>query len=402
MVILQVCDKPPYPARDGGSIGISFFTQGYSYLGHTVIVLAMNTPKHFSNQESIKTLLPVNTSIRFIQVDTRIHVILALVNLIFSKKPYHVIRFYSKKFESALSELLQQNKFDRVHLDGLYVATYISTVRKYSDALICYRAHNIEYEIWERIASNEINFFKRFYLRNLAKRIKRFEINIINKYDALIPITLRDSKVFTTFGNSKPMCIIPIGVRINKTIQTSIRNYPSLCYIGALDWIPNQQGLLWFIKHVWPIVISKKPNIKMFIAGRNAPDWLIKIINTNHITFLGEVEDAFNFLNQYAIMVVPLFSGSGMRIKIIEGLSVGKAIVSTTLGAEGIKITNRQNILLADTIEEFANCILELSINKEFFDEICKNALDVVYQYYDDTQIVNNLSNFIENLKYDH
>jgi glycosyltransferase involved in cell wall biosynthesis len=245
---------------------------------------------------------------------------------------------------------------------------------------------------------HEKNFFKKYYLLNLAKRLKLFEISIINNYSALIPITKKDSEVFAKFGNFKPVCIVPAGVKIVKSIACDTIVYPSICYIGALDWIPNQQGLIWFIEKVLPLIIQQNKGIQIYIAGRNAPDWFVKRISISNITYLGEVDNAYDFINKYAIMIVPLFSGSGMRVKIVEGLNLGKAIVSTSLGTEGIEITNRQNILIADTPEEFAGCILELSQKYEFYREICKNARELVMQKYDNTLITNNLLTFIGGL----
>ncbi len=398
MTILQLCSKSPYPPTDGGSIAISSIIQGYSDFGHSISILAINTPKHFADPEKISKLLPERTTIKLVNVDTGIKLFKALINFIFSTKPYHIKRFYSRKLEYALIDILKHQKFDMVQIEGLYVTPYIPVIKNYTDAIICYRAHNIESEIWERIALTEKNLIKRFYLLNLAKRLKKFEISIINNYTALIPITKRDSEVFAKFGNFKPVYIVPAGISIKESNTYDTIKYPSLCFIGALDWIPNQQGLMWFIENVWPIISRHNKDIQLHVAGRNAPDWLVKRINISNINYFGEVNDAYQFLNKYAIMIVPLFSGSGMRVKIIESLYLGKAIVSTSIGAEGIDITHRQNILIADTPEEFSDCILELCQKNDFYNEICKNARELVIQKYDNNKIIDNLLKFIGSL----
>ncbi len=398
MTILQLCSKPPYPATDGGSIAISAIIQGFSDFGHSVTILSVNTPKHNTKIETISNLLPVNTLIKLINVNTRIKFFKGLKNFIISKKPYHIERFTSKNFEAALELHLQKQKFDIVQVEGLYVSSYIPIVKKFSDAIICYRSHNVESEIWERIAAAEKNILKKYYLLNLAKRLKRFEKSIVNTYSVLLPITERDAQVFAAFGNIKPVHIVPVGIKANKINVLDTILYPTVCYIGALDWIPNQKGLIWFIDKVWPLISKQKPEIQLFIAGRNAPDRLVKKFIIKNINYLGEVNDAHEFLNKYAIMIVPLFSGSGMRVKIIEGLFLGKAIVSTSIGAEGIEITDRKDILIADNPEKFANSILELTLNKEFYDEICINARNLALNKYDNNQIINNLLNFIGSL----
>ena len=138
--------------------------------------------------------------------------------------------------------------------------------------------------------------------------------------------------------------------------------------------------------------------IKFFIAGRNSPDTFSnKIRRFRNVIFQGEVENGFDFISSKSIMIIPLFAGSGMRIKIIEGMALGKAIISTTMAAEGIESTHEKNILIADTKDEFINETERLIQNKDLADRISKNAQEFVKQNFDNKKITLELLDFYKN-----
>ncbi|UCH15553.1 MAG: glycosyltransferase [Bacteroidales bacterium] len=402
MKILQLCNKFPYPPKDGGAIAIYNLTKGLSNNGHDVTLLAMNTRKHYVVPGEAEKALKDIAELEYVNINTNISIVKALINLLFSRIPYNAERFISDKFTKKIISILNENKFDIIQIEGLYLTPYIKVIRQYSDAGISYRAHNIEHEIWERIVSNERNYFKKMYLKMLAGRVKNFEINSLNSYDLLVPITHRDALILNNLGNHKPFKVSPAGFDIKKVKSGNNNVDPrALFFLGSLDWIPNQEGIIWFIKRILPGVIIKNPDVRFFIAGRNAPDRLIrKITKNNNIIFLGEVEDAFDYMKNKAIMIVPLFSGSGMRVKIIEGMALGKAVVTTSTGAEGIDARHYENIIIADSETDFEKEIVNLLENKSFFTKIGENAQKFIVENMDNNKITAELAKFYKaNLK---
>ncbi len=394
MKILQVTNKVPYPTKDGGAIACMNLTRGFAMLGHDVTVLAMNTIKHHINISDIPESVKDWGEFRLVDVPARISVVSAIVNLLFSVKPYNAIRFISKPFEQELKKLLQQKQFDIVQLEGLYVCPYINVIRKYCDAKIVYRAHNIESEIWERTAVLSRGL-KKLYIKILAKRIKSFEKGFINKYDLLVPITERDGIILNQMGNTKPVYVSPTGIDTKVLIPHSKKlEHPSLFHIGSLEWGPNQEGLIWFIDRCWPKIHDKFPFLKFYIAGRRAPEWLVKRFNAPNIIYMGEVADAYEFMNSKSIMIVPLFSGSGMRIKIIEGMALGKPIVTTPIGTEGISTMSGKNIYIADNEQEFLLDIERLITDPELFKAISANAIEYIQQKFDNLALAGALISF--------
>lgn len=394
MKILQVTNKVPYPTKDGGAIACMNLTKGFAHLGHEVSVLSMNTAKHHVSIDEIPLSIRDLAQFHFVEVPARISAFAAFSNLLFSKKPYNAVRFINPNFSKELARLLKENKFDIVQLEGLYLCPYIPIVRKYSKATIVYRSHNIEHEIWERTITLAKGI-KKIYLTNLSARIKRFEIDLLNSYDLLVPITERDGNILNSLGNCKPQHVSQTGIDSSVLVPNAKNlEYPSVFHIGSMEWAPNQEGLIWFLENCWSHIHKKHPELKFYVAGRNAPAWLIDKLKAPNVIFVGEVADAYEFMNSKSVMIVPLFSGSGMRIKIIEGMALGKSIVSTPVGAEGIDINPDKNIVIASEAETFSEAISKLVENREFFDTIGKNAVDFINEKFDNLAAASKLIEF--------
>lgn len=397
MKILQLSNRLGYPLKDGGAIGIHNFTSAYHQLGHEVTVLAMNTKKHFVLPENLPAFYKNLAYIHTVYVDNSVKIMDAFLNL-FSSQSYHVKRFVSKNYSDYLKKLLIQNKYDIVHLDGLFLSPYIDIIRKHSKAKIIMRAHNVEFRIWERMAYNGSTFYKKYYLKLLSKRLKRYELEQLNKYDLLVPISSEDAAVFINAGCKIPVKICAAGLNLDfYTIDKTFIEFPTVFYIGALDWMPNLEGLDWFLKNVWQDLSLKFPKLKMCIAGRNMPE-SIKKISLKNIVIIGEVEDAVSFINSKSIMLVPLLSGSGMRIKILEGMALAKPVVSTSIGAEGINYIDGNNILIANEPVEFVTQIEKLVNNFPYCEEIGKNARNLIADQYSNKKIVAELIKEYEKL----
>ncbi|NJM17017.1 MAG: glycosyltransferase [Bacteroidales bacterium] len=396
MKILQVCNKFPYPPKDGGAIAKFNLLKGLSSLGHDLTVLAMNTNKHYFD---VKNMPPAVKNLAvFVDVytNTRLAPLKALGNLLFSALPYNAVRFITPGFKRKLIETLQQDQFDVVQLEGLYLCPYIKDIRANSKALVAYRAHNIEHEIWQRVCQHEPNVLKKAYLKILARRIEQFEKSFVNQYDLLVPITKRDAASMKKMGCTKPVHICPTGTYgIAQPASTAKPQPASFFHLGGLDWPPNQAGLLWFVEKIWPHVLAQLPMANFFIAGRNAPNSFVKAIaNKKGVCYVGEVEDAHLFMAGMAVMVVPLLSGSGMRIKIVEGMANGKAIVSTSIGAEGIDATNNKEIVIADTESDFISSMVKLGNSPNMVEDLGKKAREYVLQNFDNSKISSSLATF--------
>ncbi len=397
MNILLICNKSPYPPKEGGPIAMNTIVEGLVDSGHKVKVLAVNSYKYSVDINSIPDDYKEKTQIEGVFLDLRIKPLDAFLNL-FSSKSYHVQRFISKEFDEKIIEILNNNTYDIIQLETLYVTPYIETIRKHSNAKIVLRAHNIEHIIWDRITQTTKNPIKKFYLSHLSKTLKNYELEALEKYDGIAAITKTDAVFFKKTGTKTPITDIPFGINLNKFhLSNDEYEFPSLFHIGSMNWMPNEEGIDWFLNKTWDLINKKMPELKFYLAGREMPEWLINNKKTN-VEVVGEVGSARDFINSKAIMIVPLFSGSGIRIKIIEGMALGKTIISTKLGAEGIHYEENKNILIANTPEEFVDQIEKCIKLKELCETIGLNARKLIEEEYDNEKIIQKLVKFYEEI----
>lgn len=359
MRILQLCHKFPYPLKDGGAIAVTYLAKAYAALGHEVTLLSMNTSKHWFDVAGLPPDFDHYAAMHSVFVENHIRPLPALRNLFFSKKSYHVERFENAAFAEKLAELLKANAFDVVQLESIFLAPYLPVVRQFAPkAKAVLRAHNVEHEIWERVAANA-NPLKKWYLRRITPRLMAYELEQINHCDLVVGISQRDVERFRSLGLRKPTTVCPIGLDCRDYLPdpASFSRPLSLSFIGSLDWMPNQEGLRWFLDAVWqPLLAPNFPELRFHIAGRTAPRWL-RELKMERVTFHGEVPSAADFLNQHSVMVVPLLSGGGMRAKILEGMALGKAVLSTPMGMEGIEAADRRECLLAGQPSEWLEAV---------------------------------------------
>ncbi len=403
MRVLQICNKAPYPPNDGSSIAINNMGMGFITNGIELHVLTINTKKHFKKDSEVPADYKQKANYKSVFRDADVKPFAAFMNL-FSSQSYFVSRFYFKEFENTLIEKLKSNEFDVVQLEGLFVGNYIEVIRKYSKAKIVLRAHNVEYLIWERHLQNEKGGLKKWYLSLQAKKLKQFELNVLQKIDAIVSITNFDKAVFEkniqNFTKSKKpiyTCITGVDVNAYKVKASENKKPKSIFLFSSMDWMPNIEAAHWFLNNCWSDIIKTVPDCKLVIAGRNMPDSILKL-NLPNVQIIENVPDGKIFYNEHEIMLVPLLSGSGLRIKIIEGMAYGKAIVSTNIGAEGINIENGKNILIADTAKDFNTAVISLLQDPQKIKWLEQNAQAFAETEFDNKKVVGKLINFYNEL----
>jgi len=394
--ILQICPKPPFPPVDGGCIAANNITEGLLGQGHRVKVMALSTPKHPANGTLDNADYVRRTEFETCFKDTTIEPAAALRHL-FSKRSYNVERFYSKTFEQMLLSRLASERFDVIHFESTYIAPYLPAIRRITTAPTVYRSHNIEYEIWQGTKALEKNPLRQAYIGHLARQLERYERRIANHFDGIATITESDKNTLREIGCTVPIETIPFGLDLSK-IPSELRPMErSVFHLGSMDWLPNQDGIRWLLDEVWPKVISKYPDVHLYLAGRSMPEWMMEIQYPN-VQIVGEVENAFDFMASKSIMVVPLHSGGGMRIKIVEGLALRKAIVSTSLGAAGIDYVDGESLFIANSADAFAEKIMQLLANPALCDQMAAQGQKLAAEAYDIQVISAKLVQFYEKL----
>ncbi len=399
MRFLQLIKKFPYPPKDGESLLVSSFNKELKERIDKIDLLSFNTIKHHFDISKLPGDQNHYEEIHDVYLDNRIKWHEALFN-IFSKTPYHISRFITQGFEDKLISVLNKNQYDFVLMESIYLAPYIPVIRKFSKAKIILRAHNIEHEIWERIAKNTSNIIKKTYIDYLTNQLKTYELKHIGDADIIVTLTSRDLKKLRNNGIKTVAHVVPAGISIGNRINTAfaLRKPIQISFLGSLDWLPNLEGLKWFINNVWDNTGLKNSNTTLHIAGRNTPESIFSLEN-NNIKVHGEVRDSKEFLLSYPIMVVPLLSGGGMRLKILEAMALGRVIISTSIGFEGINATDGKNILVANTAKEFQEKIEFCIDNPSKLKQISSNAKQLFDEKYETSKIVDSFLAIINSNK---
>jgi len=393
MKILQICSKPPFPEKDGYSLAVNHISNALINKGHKLKIIAISTPKHQATDIPKQYL--DDTAFEHLFIDTDVKMLPAFQNL-FSKSSYNTNRFFSANFASRLRAILKEDSFDIVLLEGLFVCPYFEVISNNSNSKIVLRAHNVESDIWKGLAKQTNNLLKKSYLNLLQKKLFNYEKSIVSKMDGIICISKKDAN-WMKKQNAKNISTIAFAIDIE--IETnSPAEINTIFHIGSMDWMSNLNGIKWFLDKVFPLINQQKKEVILHLAGRSMPNYFNNFSNEN-IVIDGEVENAKVFMQKYNLMIVPLWSGSGIRIKILEAMALGKTIISTSIGASGIHYADNKNILIADTAEEFFNQIIWCFDNPLKSQNIGENAKDNILENYNTKKIAENLSFFLNKIQ---
>ena len=386
MKVLQLCLRVPDPPGDGGSIAMKAIAESLMMAGASVQILAFNTRKHFVEESAINPEFKKATNMQTVYLDASVSIIPAFLNL-FTSASYNIERFKSVAFEQKLTDLLKNQSFDIIQLESLFLAPCVDVIRRHSNARVVLRAHNVEYLIWERMAASCTSFFKKKYLQLLASRLRKYEISMLNRFDAILPITGEDEKIFRKDGCRIPIYVTPLGLDTSSYQLPQPATAPfSVFHLGSMDWMPNVEAVDWFISQVLPQLQALDGDVKVFLAGKNMPVH-IKQLKLKNVVVEDVISNARKYMSDKTVMVVPLLSGSGMRVKILEGMAMGKTIISTRIGAEGIACTHLENILIADTAEAFVSWILTCKKDPVFCSDLGAKAALLAASMYDNRAI---------------
>ena len=354
MRILQVCKKFPYPIMDGEAVAVRALATGLVEAGCTIDLLSFNTSKHYVSAP-LEADLPHYDLVSTCDLDNDVTWWGAGLSLLRGGS-FHVSRFDCDDFRVQLRTMLELRRYDAVILETSILALYIPTVRRHSDALVVVRAHNLEHEIWSRIGERGPWHLRPVY-RSLARRLYRFEAEHIRTCDLLLPITQRDARAFVDGMDYRgPLHAVPVGydatapqVRLGHRLS----ELPfAISFIGSLDWAPNVEGLRWFLREVWPGLRAAFPELEFHIAGRKTPREILAL-RMPGVTIHGEVPNCEAYLRRFPLTVAPILSGSGTRVKILDAMRAGRAVLTTSMGLEGIDAVDRQEVLICDAPADF-------------------------------------------------
>lgn len=353
--ILQISPMVPFPLDNGGRIGIYGITNYLAKRNHRIdfVTFRKDSDYDYAFGELSKICTP-----HILDIDAENSIPGAAANL-FSRVPYNISKYNNRKLRAFLKQYFKNNSPDIVHVDNLHLGWTYDLIREYTDCPIVLREHNVELLIMKRFSEAQQNIFLKWYSNLQYKKFLKYEPETCAKFDLCLMITEEDRKFILDMNPEIKTAIIPAGVESSLLERGTVPVIPySLYHIGSLKWLPNHDALSWFLKDIFPGVIKELPQVKFYIYGEGSSSFKIDDAVKNNVVIKGWVEDIFEEIKDKDLAVVPLRIGGGMRIKLIELMALGKNILSTSVGSEGINAVPGKHMLTADSAADFRNEII--------------------------------------------
>lgn len=393
MRVLLIYNKAPYPLKDGGAIAVNSLASGLATASIHVRLFALNPSRNYIAPEAVPTAMQQRLQLSLHPLNTDLAPHKALLNLV-EGSPFHISRFFQPHIASALQQLLEAETFDLIQLEAPFVGLYLPLIRKFSKAPVVLRAHNVEYLIWQRLASGSTNPLKAWYLRLQAQRLQAFETKLWQQVDGIAAISEVDA-TFIRKHSPKPVISLPTGLVLSNypALLRSALNTQRLGFLGSMDWQPNQEAVRWFVQAIWPKLQSEFPDTSVTFAGKNFPRNLLQLAK-NRLVMQGEVADATAFLQEHPVFIVPMRSGSGIRIKLLEAMALGLPIISTSIGAEGLPVEDGKHLLLADDVISFAKALHRLQKDEDFAFNLGQQGRQLIESHFNSADLTQQLITF--------
>jgi polysaccharide biosynthesis protein PslH len=272
--------------------------------------------------------------------------------------PFAISKFSDSRVMQALRDWLPSNRFDVAVCDFLCASPNFP--RELCLPCLLFQ-HNVESILWKRMASTESNPVRKVAYKIEARKMERYEREALRRFHHIIAVSETDKQHMLEMDPTCSISVVPTGVDTEKyqVFSSASGDPPRIVFTGSMDWEPNIDAMEWFCREIWPTIVNHVPQAKFQIVGRN-PHSRVKQLASSTIEVTGTVASVTDYLREAAAVIVPLRIGGGTRLKIFEAMAMGKAVVSTTIGAEGLDVTSGDDCILADTASSFGDSILAL------------------------------------------
>jgi glycosyltransferase involved in cell wall biosynthesis len=277
---------------------------------------------------------------------------------IHSRAPYGVTKFASREVRDLLGHWLNNQNFNIAICD--FLGSTLNFPQKSSTPVVLFQ-HNVESILWQRHFQHEANPIKRIAFKMESVKMLRYERAAVSRFTHVIAVSEHDRNQMMSMSADARISVVPTGVDLEQYYDAAGESAtePLVMFLGSMDWEANVDGVIYFCREIWPRIKAAVPEARLRIVGRN-PHTRVRQLASQDIEVTGRVPSVIEHLREAAVFVVPLRIGGGTRLKIYEAMAMRKAVVSTTIGAEGLDVTDGRDILLRDDPQSFARCVIEL------------------------------------------
>lgn len=389
MRILWILRTCPYPANDGEKIRVFNLLRNLSHHEITLVFRVMSDDE-IAGARYLRNFCRDVKWVHIPRPSSNLTRMKWVLPFLFSSYPLDLATVYFKEIAGTIQRLCAEISYDIVQIEHSSQSIYLDHVVFRNRPLKIVTMHNIDYIRNERILENmPFGVYKLFYYVNHL-RYKKWELSSLRRYDLILTVSETDRDTLLREDGSLPVCIVPNGVDVERYAAVDgLRSAAahSLVFVASMDSASNNDGAVYFLDSVFPLVRSRYPDACIHLVGRRPGRQLSAYHNNADVFVTGEVADVLPYYAKAAVTVVPLRSGGGTRLKILEAMAAGVPVVSTSVGCEGLAVEDKVHLLIADDPVTFADRIALLFENRELAATIASNARELVRARYDWKQI---------------
>lgn len=388
--LLIISHKSPFAPVDGGVLAIRNLFFDLQISGNfKVDFCCLTTDKHPDNNLENQKKHNYST----FKIDTGLNPWQALKHLA-TGKSYNVSRFYNSEFSEILKKKVLNESYDFILFESLFSTVYLNDLKPIFKGKLIYRSHNIEHHIWQRLMNQEGNHLKKWYLKTLTKSLKKYEEGIHNEFDGIFSISKSDLEYYKS--NTETKCHLLFFTRPQIERKT-VLDPTSFFHLGSMDWQPNIEAVDWFVTKVWKPAYKVNSKIRLNLAGKHMPEKYFTMqkfgINAKDYIDEGDI-----FMQNHGTLVVPLFSGSGIRIKVVDALSLEVPILSTSIGVSGIGLESDLHYIEANNELEFQEKIIQMASENIDLSKIISNSKSFASLNFDSFNVMSKFNDQLNNL----
>lgn len=399
MKLLFVTPYLPSPPRFGGQRRLAGLMRSLAR-NHELSVISFNASDEFAERSLEETRSYCREVVTFPDMDflhEKAKRLLQLRSLLSRHSYEHLLLARRREFGARLQALVDSGGFDLMQVEFTQMAAFRPTLPSGRRLRTVLDEHNIEFDIVKRTADAEVSPARRLYSAVDWRKLKREERSSWRGFDGVCVTSQRDATILSELEPSTKVSVVPNGVDVDQFVPSDTApDADSLLFFGAMNYYPNQDGIKYFIDEIFPLILARRPQTKLWIVGPG-PDSMLKLKSAN-IEVTGFVDRVEPYLDRASAVIVPLRLGGGTRLKIVEAMSKRKAIISTRIGAEGLDVRHDEHALLADDPQGFANEVERVLLDSALAARLGASARELAEQRYSWPGLVRGLEQFYDQL----
>lgn len=378
MKILFLSTRSPLKAVDGGSVRTSNLFKIIAAKHETTVVAFIKHLSEYDSKDQLSLICNESTLLEIEENHSKFILAVALLKNIFSSKPFIEAKYDKVRMRNRIRSILALHQIDLIHIDGLPLACYFDMFKEYRVVL---NSQNVETLILARRVACERNPVSKLFYQIQQKRLEKFEKRAFMLADEVLVCSNNDKALVEQMAPGCSTTVVPNGVDINYFTPVDVTpSLGKLVFVGGMDWFPNLDAVTWFDREILPILREQSSSVMVHVVGRNEKK--ISLLHPDNFVFHGFVDDIREHVADAVLFLCPLRVGGGTRLKLLDAMAMGKAIVSTTIGAEGLNVEHQEQMLLADTPEAFSEAILTLLSDQDLRNRLAASAREFVVKNY--------------------